>query len=554
MVLSALSPARTVLLISDESLYIYKVTSQGARLVETVSWRIENFVRDVAKLLRDDCGGKPALLLNDMTDQHFKGGQRMPKVGPLDKANVVKRKLQMAFANYPIRGALAVKAPGQKAGLTLTRPSADKAQAAGGGSGDVYLFAAVPMSDPIVKTLAAVRESMVPIVGFVLLPVEAADMAAALSKKVAGKGGAPARWTIVIGQHHNGSLRQVIIRDGQLAMTRMTPVIGSAKDPVQWANEVNQEFKATLSYLSRFGYSPNEPTDIFIVGNQDATASLKRIMNIPASIHTHTAPEIASLLGIKIGMQEETRFADPVHAAWIGRKKSFILSMKGAEISSIDQPRKIVAAATALLLVSGAYFGYQVILQGQKKFQTQEEISFKTQEAQRVEVAYQQEVDRLKALGFDITLIQAAQNIHGVLQARRLPFLEMVRAIGRSLGDDMRLDSFEMAREEERPMGTGPLAMLNAGQPNAPRMQTFLRLSFPQTIDLDQGIASVNALRDRLATELPDFTVSVTRQVARPDYTARISGEASSTEQFAAEEDFNAEILIKGPKAASNAN
>ena len=147
-------------MISDDALYVYDVGGK-VRLVDTVPWATRDFEQTVSGLIRRECGGKSVMIVNDMTDQLFKGGQRIPKVGPMDKANVVARKLAVAFPNYPIRGALALKDVGpRKTGATAAK--------AGGG---LYLFAAVPMSEPVQKTIGAVKTSMSSIAGFTLLPV-----------------------------------------------------------------------------------------------------------------------------------------------------------------------------------------------------------------------------------------------------------------------------------------------------------------------------------------------------------------------------------------------
>src|SRR5688500_10927304 len=101
-----LTPSRCVLMIGDEALYIYESGASKTRLIDTVPWASKDFEDSVSDIIRREAKGKALLILNDMTDQHFKGGQRIPRVGPMDKPNVVARKLAASFPNYPIRGAL----------------------------------------------------------------------------------------------------------------------------------------------------------------------------------------------------------------------------------------------------------------------------------------------------------------------------------------------------------------------------------------------------------------------------------------------------------------
>ena len=44
---SFLVPNRTVLLVSDDALYIYSTSSKDVKLVETVPWDAQNFVENV---------------------------------------------------------------------------------------------------------------------------------------------------------------------------------------------------------------------------------------------------------------------------------------------------------------------------------------------------------------------------------------------------------------------------------------------------------------------------------------------------------------------------
>ncbi len=171
MALSFLTPSRTVLLIGDETLSVYNVTFNQSKLAGAVSWNADDFEERVTRLIRHDCNSKPILLLNDMTDQHFKGGQRMPKISIMDRQSVLERKLQVAFPNYPIRGALQIK-QSKKDALENREGASSEATAKSGGG--LFLFSGIPMSEPIAKAINVAKRSMASITGLVLLPVEAA--------------------------------------------------------------------------------------------------------------------------------------------------------------------------------------------------------------------------------------------------------------------------------------------------------------------------------------------------------------------------------------------
>jgi hypothetical protein len=543
MVTSFFKSSRSVLLIGDEALYIYNVTARRTKLVDVVPWQADGFEATVARRITKDCGGKPVLLVNDMTDQHFKGGQRLPKVGIMDKANVLQRRLTVAFPNYPIRGALRIK-------------DAEKSEKATSGRtvslGDLYLFSAVPMSEAVAKTIAAVKKSMAPIAGFVLLPIESSDMVAALSKKVVDKKTKVAKWSIFIGQHQSGALRQVITRNGQLAMTRMTPVINDDSDPAVWAREVAQEFKATVSYLSRFGFSPSDATDLFVVASQQAGEALEGLIDISCKYTPLTAREASKILGIDIGVQEHARYADVLHASYIGQKSRFILPMDAPELKKVHQPRQVASLAIFLLILSAGYFAWEAFGQTQEMLTKSEDLENQRRILRQAEAELDVEVERMESLGFDVRTIQAAVHTFRDIENSELKTKALIQKLDDAVGGDLKLDKVDVKLERKKPSSDNNPR--NRGfAPNQDEKIEYevvgsLRLSFPEYINLEYGIREINSLETRLKTVLPGYAIRVAKQIGNLDYGQTVSGEAGRTaEEIAEKADREAEIIIRGP-------
>lgn len=552
MSITFMSPNRTVLLIGDETLSIYSVTARSVRLIDTISWQVDDFVPTVTRLLRKECGAKPVLILNDMTDQYFKGGQRLPSVGMMDKQNVLKRKLQVAFPNYPIRGALLIK---KKRGERSA--SVDKGVANIRTSGDLYLFAGVPMAEQLAKTFEAVKASMVSVAGFTLLPVESSDMVRALSVKLAGKERRPNEWAVFIGQHQSGALRQVITRNGQLAMTRITAVAANEGDYQAWAMDVYQEFKATLGYLSRYGYNSEDGTDLMVVASAEAGGALEGMIDIPCNFTSFTANEAARTLGLTIGAQEDARFADPLHAAWCGRKTSFILKMEAADLSRIHQPRQAAAAAIVLLMAGTAYLGWVTASESQKMLTVRTDIADQKLVLSKAQAEYDEEVKRLEALGYDVKLIQASLNTFRSFEENRMQTIGLLKKISEGLGNELRVDQIDvkdLAHNTQQSSAVDLTRIKDAalaaagGEDKPPRVETTIFMSFPQTITPEEGRKQIDDLERRLKSLLPQHTVWVEKNVGSKDYTETTSGEAGNAKQVTAEElDMNVEIRITGP-------
>lgn len=537
MSITFLKPSRCVLLVGDDALHIYVVTARGARLIDTVPWEAEDFVNVVSNLMRRECAGKPVLMLNDMTDQHFKGGQRLPKVGPMDRANVLQRRLTVAFPNFPLRGALPIK--------DVVRPGSRARPAFGG----LYLFAAVPMSEPIQKTVSAVRESLSSISGFALLPVEASDMVSELAGKVTGRDRKPARWAVFIGQHQSGALRQVIIRDGQLAMTRMTPVIDTDSDPNAWADEVAQEFKATVSYLSRFGYNAEEGTDVFVIANEGPGAAVEKRIGIPCNFYTFTAPEAARILGLSIGFQEDGRYADPLHVAWSGRKTKFILPMQAPQLNSISRPRQVVTAAMVLLVLSAGYLSWAMFGQVGTMLEKTADLEDLQKKLRVAQTDYDSEVARMDSLGFDVNVVQGSINAYKSFDKYSLNVLTMVKDVREAMGDELHLDKFTLRRiMPANRLGAPPQYDANGVEIKpVPQVEATLRLSFPPTIEPDAGVREVQNLQRRLEGKFPELRVSIDKQVADMTTVDSFSAQAGNLNKDDLQtEDYFAVLSIKG--------
>ena len=552
MAFSLMSPNRTVLLIGDEALYIYSVTARAARFIDAVTWGGDDFVPTVERLLRKECGGKPVLILNDMTDQYFKGGQRLPNVGVMDKQGVLKRKLQVAFPNYPIRGALQMN---RKRG-DRPAPGADKA-AGTRLTSDVYLFAGVPMSEPLSQTFDAVKASMVAVAGFTLLPVESSDMVNALSEKLAGKERRPGQWAIFIGQHQSGALRQVVTRNGQLAMTRITTVQSSETDPEAWARDVYQEFKATLGYLSRYGYSADDGTDLMVVAAPDAGEALGRIIDLPCNYHSFTSKEAARLLGMNLGVQESSPLADPLHAAWCGRKTFFILKMDGGNLNGAHQWRQVAAASVLVLLAGTAYLAWDVASGSNALISKQTEISEQKRTLGQVQAEYDEELRRLNEMGYDIKLIRAGVDSFNALEKKRMDTMSLLKRVSDGLGDELRVDKIlvrDLAHNvaQKSSFNVERLRGVTLGATGQPEVvsdvETTIYMSFPQTLTQKEGRKRVDDLERRLKALMPTSTVWVERNVGSKDYAETTSGEVGqSKEQTIEQLDMKAEIRITGP-------
>lgn len=528
-----LSPSRSVLILGDEGLQIYKVGRLGAKYIDSIPWETDEFEQTVSALIIKKCNRLPVVILNDMVEQHYRK-ELVPKVSVLDKANVIRRRLSIAFPNYRIRAALKLK---------------DK-KGAGEGSGNAYLFAAIPASDQFNKALEAVRRSMAPIVGLYLLPVESAALVREMTAKVnRGQRYRPA-WTIFVGQHGNGGLRQIVIRNGELALTRMTPIVDTDVEPDLWAKEVSSELNATMSYLARFGYKESDGLQIIVIANESSQASLESHVDIECDMKVMNAREAGAVVGANVGRQEDYRYADPLHAAYLGTKNRFALPMESMAILALTKPRRVASFALLGLLLGCAYFGITSFQGWKKAVEIEDQLMVAKQQSSALRQEYDREIAKKKEMGFDFVLVNNSIQIYNELNEAKAKPLPVIKEIGRSLGTDLHLDELVLKLEQVN-------AEVDIDDPDydptdSLRIDTYLdmvmTLSFPNTINPDVGVQKVNKLSERLTNGLPNFDVDIIKQVADLSYTGNFVGEAgeSSGEDGETPDDYDAEIRIRG--------
>ena len=537
-----LSSSRTVLILKDEGLQIFYANKFAAKYIDLIPWETDEFTVAVSDIIVDKCRRSPVIIINDMVEQHYRK-ERIPKVSIVDRQNVLKRRLSVSFPNYKIRAALKLNG---------------ESKAAEKGSGGNYLFAAIAMSDQISKTLASVQSSMTRIVGVYLLPIEAADMVKTLSSKIRERGAGVSQWAAFIGQHENGGLRQVVTRNGNLALTRMTPIIDTDVEPDLWAKEVVSELLATMSYLTRLGYKEGDGLDIIIAANESAKEPLNQLVNIDCKLEVLNIQELSSLLGVTLSNQKDDRYADHLYAAYFAKKVKLRLPLHIKNLNGFILPRR--AATFMLVLLAGAiaYFGYSTFQKWQETYVVNEKNTLSTQTLNANRSEYRRLLMEEKRLGYDLLFVNNSTEVYKSIENKKVLPTKVLSRIAKAMGPDLRLDEIkilrnEVAKEEEE--GVLPVMDIFSSQSFDPNeevkeytgspdgmdavLSAALFISFPNTINLEEGVARINKFKDNLQSELPDYKVSVARQIADLSYTGNFvgdtAGEANKPEEYIAE-------------------
>ncbi len=527
------SSTRCVLILGDEGLQIFNVSRLSAKFVDFVPWDTVDFEVSVADMIVRKCKRKPIVILNDMVEQHYRK-ERLPKVGVMDRANVLKRRLGIAFPNYKVRAALKLD------DKTSNIPKE--------GKGAAYLFAAIPATEAFSKTMEAVRQSCATVVGFYLLPIEASLMVKALSNKVS-KGARKAVWTIFMGQHQSGGVRQVVTRDGELALTRMTPIVDTDIEPALWAKEVSGELSATMSYLSRFGYSEGDGLNVIIIGNEGAETHLTDAVDINCNLQVLTSQQAGKLLGVNVGGHNDSRYADPLHAAYLGRKSKFRLPMQAVVLDSMIKPRRAASFVAVLLFAACCYLGYNIFSNWSKSLEVKEELRVVNERKKSIGQEYELELAKKKEIGFDFVLVSNSVSVFNEIDKAKIKPLGLLKGIGQSLGADLSLDKVVLnAVELEKPPSNQYGGYQEEVEADPVIMEAVMTLSFDSSVDPDLGVRKTNNLRERLQDNLPSYDVSIIKQVADLSYTGNFVGDSGGgAGNDTTPEDYEAEIVVRGP-------
>lgn len=544
---SFLSPKRRVLMTGDEGVVLFSSSGGGVERECAIPWAVPNFGEQLLEALTAKNKKFPVLVLYDAVEQHYRR-ETLPRVSSLDRAKVLKRKLDLTFPSYPIRAALLMKSVAKK----LPR-GAEKPQ-------PTYIFTALPGTETLDKISEALIDAQVGISGLSLLPVESTGLVEKLTDVFVRDGKKKSRWAVMIGQHETGGLRQIVVRDGQLALTRLTPAAEGAQDGVQWAGEVEREFKATLSYIARFGYNASEGLDVVVICNQVAREALEKFTLPATNLKCMTVAEAAHNAGIKLMSREKPapgtvvqEYADILHAAWSGLKMQRALNLPVPSLQQIQMPRTAAQAGAAVLVIAALVLAANLADRTRIYMDLGKESE--TMEAQRdlLNKEYAQETAEFEALPVNPDVVSAVLDIHNATEETSLrpnPFLNRLRSV---LMPDARIDSIEITDTNDGKSASGGRRGSpqnnQAGQEKV--FSVLVKFDLPSIRSLEQKVLRAEELAATLKTAFPQHTVTIDRQFEGVTREGSFSGDlglGNRAGRGSSGVGDTAEILIQGPR------
>jgi hypothetical protein len=533
-----LTGGRRVMLIGGEGVVLYGPSGRGVAREGSISWDVPNFEEQLATALSRGGSAKSMMLLFDGADQTYRKEEGIPKMSPIDRPRFIRRKLELAFPSYPIRAAFEIPPGRGKKRVRGTLPS--------------FLFVALPETEQLDRIGTSLYESGVPVSGFGLLPAESAGLVSELAEKVFGETDKKSRWSVLIGQHETGGLRQVVVRDGNLALTRLTPTGDGGVNGAGWVEEVTREFKATLTYVSRFGFSQQDDAlDVMVIAGavekqffdqKDLGVTNFRCVPLSEALHHIGAPSTGL---------DKSNFSDALHAAWTGKKVSLKLPVPVPSIQRVMAPRQAarlgsvimsLSAVGLIALTSQSYVSYESLQGG---------ITDKQNQVAMLEREYAQESKIFESLPVKPEVAKAALSIKTLLENNSADVTPFLSTLKKTLGGDIRLNELSFTHTP----GSGlNLTGAKAGGlfPTAPdpndrgKVKIVFRFSLPSAMQLEDKVRRAEQIATDLRAAFPAHTVNIVSQFANVTAGGKFESVVGMTEQGQADGDAYAELSIEG--------
>ena len=304
------------------------------------SWRVfGNVGEDTIAAVRAEIASQPSwpvLVLNDVAEQAYRR-ETVPRINIIERRRLLRQRLEYAF-------------PGSELKAAAPLPGAVTPR----GEEDEYLLASLSPSVEAQSWRTALETLANPI-DVALLPVECAAMVARLAETGAG---IRQGWTLFISRHRTGGLRQIVIRDGALLLTRMTPT-GGDLTPQDLAAEIRSDLDTTLAYLTRFGFTAARGLNLIVIGPEALEEAL-RSTDLPVDrLDVFDAAAAGAALGLANVVMPDPLDGDLLALAFAAARPKPVLSLLPADLRARRrslgrrQTAVLAPAVIALALMAG---------------------------------------------------------------------------------------------------------------------------------------------------------------------------------------------------------
>lgn len=250
----------------------------------------------------------PVSVIFDTLDQS-RQEEEIPKVSVLDRRKILARHINMAYPGVNLRGA---RLMGEGETKRTQR----------------YEFASVPLDGRVPGWVDFVESLPNETRGFFTIASENVDIVEALLPEDTPEVEEGNHWRHLIGVNATGGFRQIIEKNGELCLTRLTAAPPPETPPEEFADMIYRDFQATITYIKRLGYLAGDTLDLVVItapDNRDAMVNLE--WGVARSVTIKTPHEAAEHLGLGSIGREDQPYCDVLHAAWFSSKRTPVLPL-----------------------------------------------------------------------------------------------------------------------------------------------------------------------------------------------------------------------------------
>lgn len=513
---------KQILVVGNDGVQLYVTRGKRTSLYEDFSEAGGNLSSGLRHAFKEI--NAPLILLFDVVEQQYRK-ETIPQISFFDRKKVIERKLMMAFPQQQMRAFLQSK------------------QAPKSGDSMVALFAALAPNLTVIQIMDAVLGSEVSVIGCGLLPVESTTLMlklqTALAKKA--KGGTPGRWAVLMTHHKTGGLRQIVTKDGELALTRLTPLAIDPLNADALADEMQREFNATLTYLSRFGYEPSDGLDVIVTSSQALCQRFAQ-MRLPVSkLYAITVQEAGKLAGMNIRTDERSSvFGDIVHASWMGVQRRILMPLSAPLMDKIIKARDLAQLAMFVLLIVLGYGSWKIFDLQTRNMTLQSEIVDIKSKRVVLQTEYDTLSKQLNTLKYPPEQTKLGLDIYDGFSKRGLQLEPVVEKITQLIDKNaMTLKNIHVTSNAGTSIldyltqvAGGATSSLDPGTDKA-QMEVIFEIGFTENAPIENAAELTNALADKLRVAFPGRQVTIDKMVGNLALDKTVQG---VSEQIAANE------------------
>ncbi len=489
---------------AKKSEYVLNIGDDNVVLIRFIDKRIANAwlaspdpataLEELGEALAEDKKGRVSVII-DTLDQAFKE-EELPKVNILDRRKILSRHITMAFPGQSMRGARMI-GPGERNTL-------------------LYEFASVPLDGRIPGWIEFYESLPNEKGGVYAIASENVDIVPALAPK-----DAPVEegnhWQHLIGINVTGGLRQIIAKNGRLSLTRLTQAPPPDTPPEEFADMIVRDFKATITYLRRLGYSVGEPLDLLILTTAANREALDKLEWTGArTVNLLTPYEAGAMLGLGAIGPEDQAYCDVLHAAWFANKRAPNLKLtRSVAMGDLrDDLRELsfVAAPYVAGVVTAAVLGWTG-LTTVDYLAADSDRSTVSEQLATMRASLNKEQTQVATLPYNAAQMRNVFEVETAMDSGKLDIVPVLERIYESLQSDAVVLDFKFALATGTPSG-GARSPAPAGKANDSLYSVSLKMRLADIVtNADEAVQASRRVQQRLSTNFgKDFVVVMTKE------------------------------------------